>query len=68
MHHEADILVVTCFVVVDSAVSRPLPEQCMLVQSVVHAVVAREYERNFRIDVVVTAIDIKGTHASHRTD
>jgi hypothetical protein len=68
LHDDHGVVVFTCYVVFNPAVSRQLPEQCLLVQSVIHAVIGREYTQDFRIDVVVTAIDIKGTHASHRTD
>gem|GEM_PF-2078124 len=68
VHDDDGVAVFTCYVVLDPAVSRQLPEDCLVVQSVIHAVIGREYTQDFRIDVVVTAIDIKGTHASHRTD
>jgi len=68
LHDDHGVMVCTCYVVFNPAVSRNLPEHCLLVQSVIHAIIEREYTQDFRIDVVVTAIDIKGTHASHRTD
>lgn len=68
VHDAHGVAVFTCHVVLEMTVSQSLPEQCVLVQAVAHAIIGHEYERNFRIDVVITAIDIKGTHASHRTD
>ena len=68
VHDDGGDMVFTCYVVIDAVARDPLPAQCMLIQSVVQSVIAQEYTQDVRIDVVVAAINFKGTHASHRPD
>lgn len=68
VHDDGGHVVFTCYVVVDAQSRDPLPAQCVLIQAVARSVIATEYTQDVRIDVVVTAIDFKGTHASHRPD
>jgi len=53
-HQATDHTVITCFVCIDPALSRSLPEHCTLVQMVAHAVLSAHSARECSINVVIT--------------
>ncbi len=52
----ANHTVLTCFLCIDPALSRSLPEHCALVQTVIQAILPPRPEREFIIDVIITDI------------
>lgn len=55
-HQDENRTVLTCFLCIDPALSRSLPEHCVLVQTVVHAVLPPHIARECSINVVITDI------------
>ncbi len=55
-HQDGNRTVLTCFLCIDPAPSRSLPEHCALVQTVIQAILPPRTEQEFIIDVIITDI------------
>jgi hypothetical protein len=55
-YQEGNRTVLTCFLCIDPALSRSLPEHCALVQMVVQSVLPPRTERECIINVIITDI------------
>lgn len=55
-HEDGNCTVLTCFLCIDPALSRSLPEHCALVQTVIQAILPPRTEREFVINVIITDI------------
>jgi hypothetical protein len=55
-HEDENCTVLTCFLCIDPALPRSLPEHCALVQTVVQAILPPRTERECIINVIITDI------------